>query len=317
MDQPNLPADSSPRVDEVLKPILYADIFDYPLTFEEIYKFLEIEVTRQEVKRLLDKAVENHDIVPVNGYYCLAGKAHLVSKRQERQGYSRELWPKATHYGRWIASLPFIRMVAITGSLAVENTRNNVDDVDYFVITKTRRLWLCRAMIILLVKFGHRRGVHLCPNYIMTEKVLFFEEDNLYAAREMLQMVPLYGKDLYLKMRELNAWVTDYLPQGTGLNLDRVDDTLSPLQRTLKKLGEFVLGGPLGDLLERALQEIQITKHTRLAEQLGAADQVLFTADICKGHYDGHGSRTLDAYRQRLDEHRREPKYEFQATNSK
>ena len=40
MDQLNQRNVNGQLVEEVLKPILYADIFDYPLTFDEIYKFL-------------------------------------------------------------------------------------------------------------------------------------------------------------------------------------------------------------------------------------------------------------------------------------
>jgi hypothetical protein len=30
---------------------------------------------------------------------------------------------------------------------------------------------------------------------------------------------------------------------------------------------------------------------------------VVFTADICKGHYDGHGQKTMGAYKQRMKEY--------------
>ena len=57
----------------------------------------------------------------------------------------------------------------------------------------------------------------------------------------------------------------------------------------------------LGDVLERWLQKYQITKHTRLAGQNGAYDTLLFTPDICKGHYDGHKHKTMLAYQQRVE----------------
>lgn len=289
---------------EVLKPIFYADIFDYPLTFDEIYKFLEFEATREQVKELLDQAVKTKQIVFVDGYYSLADKPHLAATRRERWIVSQRLWSKAIQYGRWIASMPFVRMVSITGSLAVDNPRDDVDDIDYLIVTQAKRLWLCRALIILLVKYGHRRGVYLCPNYIITQNVLYFEDNNLFAAREMLQMIPLYGKESYLEMRHLNDWVTDYLPQGEILNLEEVDDDLPTLQNFLKYAGEFILGGWLGDLCEKILQKIQITKHTRQLKQRGAVDKVIFTADVCKGHYDGHNGKIMDAYQQRVQDYK-------------
>lgn len=300
---------------EVLKPIFYADIFDYPLTFEEIHKFLEFEVSRDEVKQLLEQAIQNQEIISVDGFYSLPDRAHLAARRRERWQTSQQLWPKAIHYGRWIASLPFVRMVSVTGSLAVDNPRDGVDDIDYLIVTQPRRLWFCRALIILLVKYGHRRGVHLCPNYIITENVLYFEDNNLFAAREMLQMIPLYGKRSYLEMRRINDWVTDYLPQGTTLNLKKLDDRLSPVQGLLKRAGEFILGGFLGDLCEAVLQKIQITKHTRLLERRGAADSVVFTADVCKGHYDGHNGKIMDTYRQRLRDYEFKQNSKLQVTN--
>jgi hypothetical protein len=156
-----------------------------------------------------------------------------------------------------------------------------------------------------MVRYGHLRRVHLCPNYLLTENVLYFADNNLFIAREMLQMVPLYGKNLYLEVRRLNDWVTNYLPQGTDLNLGKVDDTLSPFQRLLKKSSELVLNGFLGDLLEKPLQKFQINKHTRLAEKYGALDKVIFTADQCKGHYDGHNNKTMRAYLHRIHKYNR------------
>lgn len=315
MDQLNQRNMNGPLVEEVLKPILYADIFDYPLTFDEIYKFLEFKTTRAEVKLLLDRAIETKEIVLIDNFYSLVDKPHLVSKRRERWAAAQTLWPRAIYYGRWVAALPFIRMVAVTGSLAVDNPRDGVDDIDYLIVTQPGRLWLCRALIILMVRLGHLRGVHLCPNYLLSENVLYFEENNLFTAREMLQMVPIYGRDFYIKMRKINAWVTDYLPQGQGLNLDKINDKLSPWQNFIKRASEFILGSWPGDLLEGILQKIQISKHTRRAAQWGVLDKVIFTADTCKGHYDGHNNRTMTAYRQRLQAHSINGK--LSATNGK
>lgn len=303
MDQSNQWSANGSLVEEVLKPILYADIFDYPLTFDEIYKFLEFKTTPDEVQSLLDRAIENREIVFIEQFYSLADKPHLVAKRRERWLASQVLWPKAVYYGRWVASLPFIRMVSVTGSLAVDNPRDGVDDIDFLIVTRPGRLWLCRAWIILLVRWGHLRGVHLCPNYLLTENVLYFDDNNLFVAREMLQMIPLYGREFYLKMREINAWLTNYLPQGHGLNLEKVNDQLSPAQNWVKKMGEFLLAGVIGDFIEKILQKIQITKHTRQAAKSGALDKVVFTADMCKGHYNSHNQKTMSAYHQRLQAH--------------
>ena len=284
---------------ELLKPILYADIFDYPLTDAEVYRFLECKASKQQVDTLLAQAVESGRLLCVDDYYCLPNRVHLAAKRKARSNISQTLWPQATRYGQRLAGLPFVRMVAVTGALAVNNPRNGADDIDYLIVTQPGRLWLCRALIILLVRAGHLRGVHLCPNYIITENALDFEPD-FFVAREMLQMQPVYGRNVYLSVIARNSWTTRYFPQGSNPNLEKLNGDLPPGARGLKKVAETALAGFLGDTLERWLQKKQVDKHVRRTQQEQLADTVIFTTDVCKGHYDGHSSRTMDVYRQRL-----------------
>ena len=251
---------------ELLKPILYADIFDYPLTGAEIHRFLECKATKQQVDTRLAQATKDGHLLRINGFYCLPNRAHLADKRKDRFGVSQTLWLQATRYGQRLAGLPFVRMVAVTGALAVNNPRNGVDDIDYLIVTQPGRLWLCRAMIIALVRAGHLRGVHLCPNYIITQNALDFEPD-FFVAREMLQMQPVYGRDVYLSVIERNSWTTRYFPQGGSANLQKLNGDLPPPARGLKKIAETALAGFPGDTLERWLQKKQVDKHTRRTQQ--------------------------------------------------
>lgn len=293
----------APTVQTVLKPILYADIFDFPLTFEEVYQYIEVKASHEMVQHLLDEAQVAGQIVHVDGYYSLAKRSALAAKRRERQRASNKLWPKASYYGRWLAAVPFVRMVAVTGSLAVENPRDGVDDIDYLIVTRPGRLWFCRALIIMMVRYGHLRGTHLCPNYLITENKLYFDSTDFFTAREMVQMKLVYGTEFYQKMWQINDWVIDYFPQGKGTNPNPSQDKLSLGQRFLKQVGGLVFNGLLGDFLETWLQKYQINKHTRLASQNGNHDKLLFTADVCKGHYDGHKRKTMLAYQQRAQEY--------------
>ncbi len=88
--------------------------------------------------------------------------------------------------------------------------------------------------------------------------------------------------------------------------MGRLNDKLPALPQALKRAGELALSGWAGHALEKILQKIQITKHTNRAKKYGALDKVVFTPDMCKGHYDGHNQKTMKAYRQRVQAWSRE-----------
>src|SRR5205085_8843103 len=117
----------------------------------------------------------------------------------ERASVATDYWHRAIHYGHIMGGLPFVRMVAVTGALAMDNIADG--DVDYLVVTEPGRLWLCRALIVGLVRVAALRGTELCPNYFLSERALVLHERNLFIAHEVAQMVPVAGLETYQRMR--------------------------------------------------------------------------------------------------------------------
>jgi hypothetical protein len=279
----------------MLHAVAYSDIFDYPLTATEIHRYLVGVATSTEVVR--DLLVSNY-LVPryldrSGDFYTLSGRSEIVSIRRSREDAAGRLWPIATYYGRMITRLPFVRMVAVTGELAVNNV-NGKSDVDYFIVTEPGRLWLTRAMVIAIVKAAERRGIVVCPNYLITENALEMDERNLYTAREMAQMVPLSGYSVYERLREINDWVLEYLPNAID---PPVELNGSDSGSQLRRVSEAVLRTPLAERFEQWEMKRKIEK---LSRQNGTIDEVAFSADWCKGHFDGHGHRTMQAFAERV-----------------
>jgi hypothetical protein len=289
-----------PHIQTVLRPVLYTDIFDYPLTINEIFLYLEVDTSIDNLTLWLAEAVSQGYLIREGEYFSLPGRNHLVGCRVARRKIAEQLWPRALQYGLIIASIPFVKMVAVTGALAVDNPRDQNDDIDYFIVTEPGRLWFCRAVIIALVRLGHRQGTHLCPNYLITENALDLE-NTLYAARELLQMKPIYGARLYDQIRQKNQWITSFFPQGKNFIPGPSKNDLPWLRNVAKVTSEHLLTGWLGDRLELCLRKTQMEKHSRRATALGSPESVVFSADVCKGHYDGHGLRTLELYHRKLN----------------
>jgi hypothetical protein len=280
----------------IWRTVAYVDLFDYPLTAVEIHRYLDgVPATASEVaKRLIGSPALADCLIHKEGFFCLPEREEIIEIRHDRRLRAQQLWPEAVRYGRIIAQLPFVRMVAVTGSLAMNNVSDDAD-IDYFVVTENGRLWLTRALVIAIVRLAARRGIILCPNYFVAESALTLPEHNIYTAREIVQMVPLFGHEVYVQLRQHNCWASQFMPNADGPPLVQIPEP-QPADWP-QTLAELPLRTPLGGWLEQWEQRRKIEK---LQKQQNGSGESLFTAVICKGHFQAHQQRTLTAYERRL-----------------
>jgi len=150
----------------ILATLAYADVFNYPLRGEEVGKYLisyELRVTNYELKRQLDTLTEDKELGVKNGYYFLTGRKEIVELRKKREKWSRKKIEKAKKVANLLKVIPTVKLVGISGALAMENSDED-DDIDLFIITSLGRLWLTRSLVTVLVELtGQRRrpGVSL------------------------------------------------------------------------------------------------------------------------------------------------------------
>ena len=145
----------------ILETLAYSDIFEFPLRLEEVHRYLPVRAAMDEVRKGLSRAkqVDSRD-----GYYFLAGHEEYVEMRARRADASLPAFNWALRYGRILGSMPFVRMVGMTGSLAMMNLSEGAD-MDYMLVTKPGRLWTARAFAVsfgrLMRPFRHRICVNL------------------------------------------------------------------------------------------------------------------------------------------------------------
>jgi hypothetical protein len=279
----------------IVRAVAYADVFDYPLTADEVHRYLVgVNASLADVHH----ALGTHPLVPgllstSNGYFSLLGRESAVVQREQRAANSARYWRRAVGYGRAIGDLPFVRMVAVTGALAMDNVAD--DDIDYLIVTEPGRLWLCRALVIGVVRLAAARGVTLCPNYFLSERALALPERNLFTAHEVTQMVPLSGFATYRQLRELNDWTFAYLPNAEGP--PRGLPPRAPRGTRARGVLEASLRSRLGGRLERWEMSRKVRKFT---VQGNGHLEAAFSPDWCKGHFGDHGNHTLARYAERL-----------------
>lgn len=278
----------------VFHTLAYADVFDYPLTVPEVYRYLTSpKGTVEEVRRALsDESLFSQ----TREYFTLRGREEIVEIRKRRAQVAAQLWRKAIRYGRIIASLPFVKMVAITGSLAMNNTGEG-KDIDYMIVTAPNHLWTCRALSLLIARMATLEGVSLCPNYLVTTNALELRERSLYVAHELAQMIPLSGIETYDEMRHRNDWVEDYLPNASGMPELPEDTESVKTYFTVQKALEILFSLPFGQWFEKWEMNRKIE---RLSREQSQSFESYFSADVCKGHIDKHGESVVTALAVRL-----------------
>jgi hypothetical protein len=295
-DQPD-----SAAAEAILRTLLYADVFSFPMTESEIHHFLiGYTATRVEVRTALDLSPWLAERVErVNSYCAVRGRADCAEHRHWRDVSAQALWPVACRYGRILAHLPFVRMVALTGALAMRNAGDDHDDIDYLIVTVPGRVWIARAFAVLLVRLARLWGVGLCPNYVLSETVLLQSRQDLFIAHELAQMVPLAGFEIYRAMRDANRWADAMLPNAQEPFYIEPDAHPRGVGRLLQRVGEALLGGPLGDWLERWEQRRKLRKFSAEARKPGSSAEL--DEQRIKGHFNDYGYPTLEEYQARLE----------------
>jgi hypothetical protein len=279
----------------IVQAVAYADVFDYPLTVDEIHRYLiGVPASRGAVRAALSTARLVPEVLSRSGrYFTLVGRESAVDTRRGRAAPAAEYWRRAVRYGHQIGSLPFVRMVAVTGALAMDNVADG--DIDYLVITEPGRLWLCRALVVGLVRTAALRGTTLCPNYFLSEQALVLSERNLFTAHEVAQMVPLSGIETYQRLRSLNHWTTTYLPNAGGPPRRLAPVDLRP--RRTRRIVEGTLRSRVCSPFERWEMA---RKMRKLGQRGNGHAEAAFGPDWCKGHFGDHGQLTLERYDQRI-----------------
>lgn len=284
----------------IAETLAYADLFDCPLAAQQIHRYLvrlPTDLARVEASLAADpwltSLIERHGEL-----YCFRGRSGIIALHEVRVGYGRPLWRAGRVLAHIVAHLPFVRMVAMIGSLAVENARAADDDIDLFIVTAPGRVWLARAMVIALVRLAALAGYELCPNYLLSTQRLAMRDNDVFTAHELAQMVPLHGRTTYRALLAANGWLADFMPNATPRDGQARD--LGRLGRAAQRAAEFMLGGRLGDRLERRVQARKVAQLQREAASTGS-DEVGFDAGMCKGHLGAHGRMTRERYARRLE----------------
>src|SRR5687767_14585093 len=197
----------------IIKALAYFDIFNYPLTQEEICSFLDQPMAVDELSPALQQLVDNKRIFRLDNFYSLQQDPALRSRRTTGNYKAQLLLKTAYKAGGFLFQFPFVRGIGISGSLS-KNFADQETDIDFFIITRTNRLWIARTLMHLFKKLtfitGHQHWY--CMNYYIDEEAMLIEEQNIFTATELITLLPVCGNGAMDRFYDQNHWAADYFP---------------------------------------------------------------------------------------------------------
>src|SRR5256885_5896894 len=134
----------------------------------------------------------------------------LIGERRLREARSRAFLGVHKRLLSVICALPYVRMVALSGSVAHLNLERGAD-LDIFVVTRGPRVWSVTVAIVLLAKLMRRRQT-LCANFVIADGALGLEQQDLFTANQVIHLKPLSGDDVFAELVAANPFVRRYYP---------------------------------------------------------------------------------------------------------
>jgi len=228
-------------------------MFDYPLTSGEIYLFLKNKYRQTDFDEALQCLILNSLVYRFDKFYTLKNDHLLITRRHNGNKKAAELIKIAGKVSDILIRFPYVRGIAISGSLS-KNFADEDSDIDLFIITAKNRLWIARTLMHAFKKltFLVKKEGYFCMNYYIDEAQLEIVEKTLYTAIEIVTLMPLQGDDLFERFYAANAWTREHLPN----KVMRLSSAKPVKSSWLKSLFEAFFNNRLGNAIDNVLMKI-------------------------------------------------------------
>jgi hypothetical protein len=291
----------SPVDEQIIRTLLYFDIFRYPLKAGEIIHFLGLRSPDESVIRArINHLVTEKIIFQFDDLFSLKNSIELVRRRKKGNQTAQKYLPLAQKQARLISKFPFVRGVLASGSLSKDYMDEN-SDLDFFIITASKRLWIARTLLVSYKRlFLFNAHKYFCVNYFVDEDHLEIEEKNLFTATELATLIPLYGSQQYIHLQQANTWLSDFFPNYNKRSVSQVPSLrLSEMKQGLEKILSL-----FGDRLERYFQNKTLNRWKKLYQKNYSANdfKIAFKSKTyaAKNHDKNFQRKVMDLYAAQL-----------------
>jgi len=278
----------------------YFELFNYPLQASEIHRFLDVKCSLSDVEEYL-LTLKNSDTIfqSEQGFYSRLQQPGWSVERQNGKQRAELLLRKSTRFVRIMKRFPFVDGIGISGSLSKYYADKDAD-IDYFIITRTNRLWIARTLLHLYKKFTFLRGHqdYYCMNFFVDQSALEIIQKNVFTAIELVTLIPVYQLENIIQLKKQNSWILKLLP-----NTDFVEDErfLIPtdtefLKSGIEKLFNIFWPERLNRFLMQLTDRKWRAKWRRKSFPMEQYDDAMYTSlHVSKNHPANYQEQVLNA----------------------
>lgn len=307
------------NMNSIIKTLAYFDIFNTPLTKEEIFRWCWEEKITNYISFLknLNDLTEKNIIGHKNGYYFLPNRENNIYSRQKTTPIvekKMKIAMKATKKINWV---PFIEAVFVCNTVAGAGVKKE-SDIDVFIVIKKGRLWIARLLTtITLSLFGLKRTKKniidkICLSFYATDDALDLSKikidgDDIYLVYWLDNLIPIYDpKHIQAKIKDENSWAKSFLPNSQvnyeALPRWTVKDTGIP--KYIKLFFEKSWEKSLGDMVETQAKGIQKTKMklNLMSAQSKENTDVVITDSMLKFHENDRRDEYKQTWHSKVNE---------------
>lgn len=299
MRTPGVPCEALERA--FLQSIVYASLFDYPLTLAQLRDALIGETADEDALAACYAASPRLQatVEYLDGYYFPRGRRDLLAVRRQREARSRALLADLARPLALLTRLPFVRLVALSGSVAHLNA-DGAADLDVFVITRRARVWSVTVTMLVLARLGGWRR-RLCLNYIVSDRALMMSPADLFCANQIVHLRPVCGEETYRRFLQANRFVHRFYPNFRPRPLHPPAAGPRGPSRAARVMEEL-LDWTIAPVYERLCRVLYRSHLRRRAHTWRSRDQVRLEAECLKLHTTSHRRDVMERFERALDE---------------
>ncbi len=213
-----------PLEQSILITLAYFDIFNFPLTREELFRYLWMppRMGFGEFVGVLD-SINSQKFQTKEGSYFLSGRQDVVETRKHAAVITKQKLIKAGRAVKLIRSIPFLKAVFVCNSVGAGMAREE-SDIDLFIVAEKNRIWIVRLFTNLILRlfgmrtYGSHQADRMCLSFYVDNDHLDLapwrvSDDDAHFAYWLHMMVPVYDPEKYYeKFLKANKWVERFLP---------------------------------------------------------------------------------------------------------